>query len=250
MSSEVEKKNEGTDVYSILRDDIICLRLRPGTFFSIKDICEIYGVGRSPGRDALIRLAQEGLVTFLPQRGTMISTLDLERIDNERFIRRSIEENIMRDFVAIFSPSVILELEECIRDQKECLKEKDARRFFALDDQFHRVFYKETDRLYCADVVEKECGNYKRLRLLSLMVEEKAMSNAVEEHEAMVSTLSARESLDRLMFWFSLHLDRIQTQERTIVKRFPELFSNGTVQDRRDNSDLRKDFLLSIRSRG
>ena len=122
MSSEVEKKNEGTDVYSILRDDIICLRLRPGTFFSIKDICEIYGVGRSPGRDALIRLAQEGLVTFLPQRGTMISTLDLERIDNERFIRRSIEENIMRDFVAIFSPSVILELEECIRDQKECLK--------------------------------------------------------------------------------------------------------------------------------
>ena len=30
MSSEVEKKNEGTDVYSILRDDIICLRLRPG----------------------------------------------------------------------------------------------------------------------------------------------------------------------------------------------------------------------------
>ena len=72
------------------------------------------------------------------------------------------------------------------------------------------------------------------------------MSNAVEEHEAMVSTLSARENLDRLMFWFSLHLDRIQTQERTIVKRFPELFSNGTVQDRRDNSDLRKDFLLSI----
>ena len=98
MSSEVEKKNEGTDVYSILRDDIICLRLRPGTFFSIKDICEIYGVGRSPGRDALIRLAQEGLVTFLPQRGTMISTLDLERIEPSNPL---LVNAFLKDFVTI-----------------------------------------------------------------------------------------------------------------------------------------------------
>ena len=61
--------------------------------------------------------------------------------------------------------------------------------------------------------------------------------------------LLALAAVAAVWFFFDQQ-NRIQTQERTIVKRFPELFSNGTVQDRRDNSDLRKDFLLSIRSRG
>ena len=250
MSSDLEKKNEGTDVYTILRYDIISLRLRPGTFFSIKDICEIYNVGRSPGREALIRLAQEGLVTFLPQRGTVISTLDLERIDDEHFIRKSIEENVMKDFAAVFSPSVILKLEDNLQEQRNCLKTKDTRQFFALDEQFHRVFYEEAGRKHCADVVDKECGNYKRMRLLSFLLEDNIMENAIEEHEAMVSALSAREDLERLLFWFNLHVDRIKAQERKLVKRFPDLFSRGGVQDRRENNDLRTDFLLSIRSRG
>ena len=110
MSSETVKKQEGHDIYTVLRDDIMGLRLKPGIIFSIKDICELYESGRTPVRDALIRLEQEGMITFLPQRGTMISRLDLRRIDNERFIRRSIEENVMRDFVAAFSPTVILRL--------------------------------------------------------------------------------------------------------------------------------------------
>ena len=92
MSSETVKKQEGHDIYTVLRDDIMGLRLKPGIIFSIKDICELYESGRTPVRDALIRLEQEGMITFLPQRGTMISRLDLRRIDNERFIRRSIEE--------------------------------------------------------------------------------------------------------------------------------------------------------------
>lgn len=250
MNSESGKKSEGTDVYSVLREDIISLRLRPGTFFSIKDICETYQVGRSPGREALIRLSQEGLVTFLPQRGTMISTLDLDRIDDERFIRKSIEEKVMEEFAAVFSPSVILQMEECIQEQKECLKTKDVRRFFTSDDKFHHIFYEETGREHCAAVVEKECGNYKRMRLLSLMLEDQAMASAMEEHEAIISTLSAREDLERLLFWFDLHLDRIKTQERKLVKRFPDLFSAAVLQEKRENKDLSRDFLLSIRSRG
>ena len=105
------------------------LRLKPGIIFSIKDICELYESGRTPVRDALIRLEQEGMITFLPQRGTMISRLDLRRIDNERFIRRSIEENVMRDFVAAFSPTVILRLEDQIQKQQECMRAGDVRGF-------------------------------------------------------------------------------------------------------------------------
>lgn len=253
MSAEViANEKEESNIYHVLRDDIVSLRLRPGTFFSIKDLCEIYGVGRSPGRDALIRLEQEGLITFLPQRGTMVSKLELDRIDNERFIRKSIEENILKDFIGMFSPSVILRLEEYVMEQKERYQEKDFRGFFESDIQFHSVFYEEVGRSYCESVVEKECGNYKRMRLLALMLDEGIIKQTIEEHEAMIGAISTRD-LDKLLFWFSLHIDRINIQERRLLKRFPELFAEtgtGETQVRREEDDLKRDFLLTLRSRG
>lgn len=245
-------KNEEYNIYSILQDDIVSLRLKPGTFFSIKDICEIYGVGRSPGRDALIRLEQEGLITFLPQRGTMVSRLDLERIDNERFIRKAIEENVLKDFIGLYSPTVILQMENCILEQKEHYRSGDVRGFFEADERFHSIFFHETSRGYCEAVIEKECGNYKRMRLLTLMLDDVIIKNAIEEHEAIVVAVSTRD-LDKLMYWFFLHINRIRAQERMLLKRFPDLFESpeeDRQQKRQVSEGLKSDFLLSIRSRG
>ena len=249
MNDDALKKADGYDVYSVLRDDIINLRLRPGTFFSIRDICEVYQVGRSPGREALIRLEQEGLITFLPQRGTMVSKLDLERINNEWYIRKSIEENVMRDFVAVYSPTVILRLEESIQEQKDLEQKQDLRGFLDEDDRFHNIFYEEAGRLYCSSVIDKECSNYRRMRLLVQMLDSGIMTGTIEEHEQIVSAVSTRD-IEKVMFWFSLHVDRIQSQERKIVKRFSDLFINTQDSDRRDNHDLQSDFLVSIRAKG
>ncbi len=253
MNSETVKKQENHDIYTVLRDDIMGLRLKPGIIFSIKDICELYQSGRTPVRDALIRLEQEGMITFLPQRGTMISRLDLRRIDNERFIRRSIEENVMRDFVAAFSPTVILRLEDQIQKQQECMRAGDVRGFFASDEAFHALFYKEINRMYCWDVIQKECCNYKRMRLLTLMLTDtdNTMISVLEDHEAIVSAVSVRD-LDKVMHWFGVHLDRIRSQEHKLLKQFPDLFEEGAAQeqDKKGNGELAGDFLISIRSRG
>lgn len=248
----IANEKEEYSIYDVLRDDIVSLRLRPGTFFSIKDICETYGIGRSPGRDALIRLEQEGLITFLPQRGTMVSPLDLERIDNERFIRKSIEENVLKDFIGMFSPSVILKLENSVMEQKELYQQRDFRGFFEADVRFHSMFYQEADREYCESVIEKECGNYKRMRLLALMLDGKIVKHTIEEHEAMIGAISTRD-LDKLMFWFSMHVDRIKIQERRLLKAFPDLFGKLDKDDgpvKKESGNLKTDFLLSLRSRG
>lgn len=247
---EPAKKPENADIYTILRADINSLRLKPGMLFSIKDICEQYGVGRTPMRDALIRLVQEGLVTSLPQRGTMISKLDLKRIENERFIRKAIERDVMKDFLAGFSPSVILRMEDSIEKQRECIKSKDFREFLAEDDEFHGLFFEEVGRMQCKEVVDRECSNYSRLRLLSLMADEgAALSNIVKEHAEMVGAASVR-NLDQLMYWFDIHLDRVCTQQYKLIRQYPDLFENPPEQDRRLNTDLQRDFLLTLRSRG
>ena len=88
-------------MYDVLRTDILDLKLRPGLVFSIKDVCDAYGTGRTPVREALIRLSKEGLITFLPQKGTMVSKIDFQRADNERFLRSCVEEQVMLEFMAL-----------------------------------------------------------------------------------------------------------------------------------------------------
>ena len=89
---QTHNKTMGDDIYSNLRSYIIELRIRPGEIISIKDIATELNVGRSPVRDALIRLEKEGLITSLPQRGTMISRINLHRVTEERYIRACREE--------------------------------------------------------------------------------------------------------------------------------------------------------------
>lgn len=246
MNLEETKKQDNRDIYALLRADINSLRLKPGMLFSIKDICELYQAGRTPMRDALIRLGQEGLITTLPQRGTMISKLDLKRIDNERFIRKAIERDIMRDFLAAFSPSIILRLEDSIEKQRGFVQEKAFREFLAEDNEFHGLFFEEVGRVQCKEVVDRECSNYNRLRLLSLMADEgAALNNIVKEHAEMVDAVSVR-NLDRLLYWFDIHLDHVYTQQYKLVKQYPDLFESSSDNDRHPNVDLQRDFLLTL----
>lgn len=71
-----ERQLDNMEIYPVLRKAILDLYVCPGTELSIRNLCEYYHAGRSPVRDAVMRLQQEGLVTILPQRGIMISLID------------------------------------------------------------------------------------------------------------------------------------------------------------------------------
>lgn len=67
----------GEKAYYILRDKIVQLKLRPGDTISEQELMDELGLGRTPLREAVQRLAQEKLVTLIPQRGTYVSELNL-----------------------------------------------------------------------------------------------------------------------------------------------------------------------------
>lgn len=64
-------------VYGELRRDILDLSLAPGSDLDEAGLVERFGMSRTPVREALIRLAADGLVTLLPNRGAMVATVDL-----------------------------------------------------------------------------------------------------------------------------------------------------------------------------
>lgn len=63
--------------YEALRRDILTMVLRPGEVLDEVGLARRFGMSRSPIREAIVRLSGEGLVTVLPNRSTIVSTLDL-----------------------------------------------------------------------------------------------------------------------------------------------------------------------------
>lgn len=79
-----------------LRQRIICCELSPGTRLSEQEVADQYHLSRQPVREAFIRLAGEGLIEVRPQRGTFVTRIDLEWVLCTRFIRESVESDIVR----------------------------------------------------------------------------------------------------------------------------------------------------------
>lgn len=63
--------------YDLLEEKIVNLELKPGQVYSEADLGEMTGLGRTPMREALLRLANEKLVEMIPRRGVRITDIDL-----------------------------------------------------------------------------------------------------------------------------------------------------------------------------
>ena len=93
----IEAKTKLTDVaYDQIEEAIITLQIPPGTPISEQSLSDMTGIGRTPIREAIQRLAREHLVLVLPQRGVLVSDIDVSKQLRLLETRREIERLICR----------------------------------------------------------------------------------------------------------------------------------------------------------
>jgi DNA-binding GntR family transcriptional regulator len=82
--------------YRLLEEQIVTLQLPPGSVLSESALAKQFNIGRTPIREALQRLAREGLVLILPRRGILVSQLDVRRQLRLLELRREVERLMAR----------------------------------------------------------------------------------------------------------------------------------------------------------
>ena len=101
IADPVAKTTTLTDLaYARLEEMIATLLLAPGEFLSEQVLAETVGLGRTPIREALQRLAREGLVSILPRRGVQVTPIDAEEQLLVVEVRRELERLISRSSAA------------------------------------------------------------------------------------------------------------------------------------------------------
>lgn len=94
LSLEVEADNETSltqRAYRRIEEKIVTLELRPGEVISESALADLLDIGRTPVREALQRLAREGLVSIMSRRGIMVTELDVRRQMRLLEVRRVLE---------------------------------------------------------------------------------------------------------------------------------------------------------------
>jgi DNA-binding GntR family transcriptional regulator len=123
--------------YRALEEEIVTLRIAPGSVVSEAGLSARLGFGRTPVREALQRLASEGLVQILPRRGIIVTEIDVAAQLRLLEVRREIERLLARSSAQRSTPQ-IRERFDALADEMETAAEReDDVAFMRLDRAFN-----------------------------------------------------------------------------------------------------------------
>src|SRR5688500_7228586 len=106
-------------VYETLRRKVLTLELPPGASLSENELAASLGVSRTPVRESLILLGEEGLVRVFPKVGSFVSRVDAERVADAQFLREAVELAAFDDIPEALDPDLVAELRANLEQQRE-----------------------------------------------------------------------------------------------------------------------------------
>jgi DNA-binding GntR family transcriptional regulator len=177
-------------VFDILREEIISLKLAPGTVLSRLELQARFGLSSTPIRDALIRLQEEHLVSVYPQHATVVSPIDIARARQAQFLRRAVELEIVRALALAPDEAVIARLRSLIRQQAAFAELSEVEAFNGADEAFHRTLFEAAGVAELWHLIRRQGGHIDRLRRLNLPVAGK-MREILRDHTALTDAIAA-----------------------------------------------------------
>jgi len=195
-------------IYADLRSELVSLRRRPGEPLSEAEIALAYGVSRTPVREAILKLSDEGLVEIFPQSGIFVSRIPLAALPEAITIRKALEETTARLAAERATSSQILHLHSILERQREAEAVDDREAFHQADELFHATIadvaeYPGIWRLILQ--VKVHVDRYRRLtlprqgRIGQVIAEHEAILRAIEAHDPAEARMAMEAHLERLL---------------------------------------------------
>jgi DNA-binding GntR family transcriptional regulator len=172
-------------VHEHLRDEIISGRLTPGTVLHEVALAGSLGISRGPIREALGRLATEGLVTIRPRRGAIVRALSNEEFIEAYQVREALEMMAVRLAVPKLTAEDLTAMERLIEEMAVHGDAGDVQGFFEANTEFHQRFFEVADNRMLAELYRQLRGQIDRHRLRSLELRGD-LRRSIAEHRAIL----------------------------------------------------------------
>jgi DNA-binding GntR family transcriptional regulator len=175
--------------YTELRDRIVTLRIAPGEPIDEDLLGGELGIGRTPVREAIKRLALENLVTVYPRRGTFASEINITDLAYISDVRAQLEGLAAQRAAEHAGPAQRAEAEDLIDELQRSRGSDDTAGLMALDTRVHRFIYESAGNPF----LEETLGRYFNLslRIWYLVLDRLPHLFArVHEHESLLRAIA------------------------------------------------------------
>ncbi len=176
-----------------IRDGILHGQYTEGEPLRQDALADELGVSRIPIREALRQLETEGLVTFNPHRGAIVSSLSLEEIEEVFDLRASIESDLLRRAIPHLTTHQLDQADEVLERYAVALRTGDVAKWGVLNWQFHAVLYAPAARPVTMNIVQRlhqQSDRYLRMQLALTHGE----TRANDEHRAIAAAARAHNT--------------------------------------------------------
>jgi DNA-binding GntR family transcriptional regulator len=216
-------------IYSDLRTELVSLRRRPGEAISEAEIALSYGVSRTPVREAILKLSDEGLLEIFPQSVIFVSRIPLAALPEAIIIRKALEETTARLAAERATSSQILVLHSILERQREADAASDGGAFHHADEMFHATIAEVAGHPGIWKLIQQVKVNVDRYRLLTLP-QAGRIAQVIAEHEPILAAIEAHDPAGARIA-MDVHLERLLGDIRTTQSINPEFFDEPEIVD-------------------
>ncbi len=210
---ELTKPSLKLQAYQYLKAKILSCEYAPNEFLNEQKLCEEMGnISRTPMRDALGRLEQEGLITILPKKGLMVSGITDEDVRSIYEVRLLVEPYALRKYGALLPRKELLEYADLMHNPDKIGD------FCEADDAFHSLMVSTLNNKYLRIAYDRISGQSTRFRIITGRVGMIMQENTLEEHLAVLDAALAGD-WEKAASAMDYHLQIAQDKAEEVIRR-------------------------------
>ena len=176
--------------YYQLRKAILVGPIRPGTVLVQEQLAEQLGISRTPVRDALDRLASEGLVIRSPGGRIHVAPFSLEELNEKYAVRQALETLALRLAAPNLPGQLILRLKALVEEMKQAITENQSQRVIQAGAAFHETIFIACGNTYLRQLLRTLNDSIRRYRRAAIDIPGRA-AETLREHECIWERLAA-----------------------------------------------------------
>jgi DNA-binding GntR family transcriptional regulator len=226
MPDSTDQDQQAELAYSALKRGIMEFRFAPGERLSPTALRERLGVGRTPVREAIVRLRQEGLVVTRPKSGSYVALVDLDAAECARFLRSNTERAVVVECCSRAGEEGVTSLRKLLGEQKRAMEAHDQRSFFNADNRMHEELYCIAGRQRAWAWLEETNLDLERYRWLHIQARGMGWGSILVEHQELVDAI-ARKDPEEASYVAVHHLHVMLDERNEVVAAFPGYFVQG-----------------------
>jgi DNA-binding GntR family transcriptional regulator len=186
QTTEVKKNS----VYDYLYNAIRTGDIKAGQTLTERDLAEKIGVSRTPVREAIRKLEEQGLVTHVPHKGVKVITLTVEKVKQLYEVRELLEGLAARTLSQIRTPEMMEELTGFVeRAEKEAIA-GNIRELSEINSEFHLALARLSENFYLEAIMTMLQTQIGLMMSTSLSHAGRPLQN-IEEHKKMIDAIQS-----------------------------------------------------------